>query len=232
MDYCFLNKIKLNMNDFTLIIDFDSTFVSVEGLVELSKICLRNNPHQKDIVKKIDIITQLGMEGKISFSESLNRRFALFKPTKCDIEQLIYLLNRKITPSVKRNRQFFQKYAKQIYIISGGFREWIEPVVEKFGILKSNILANELIFNVSNEVIGYDCKNILSQEKGKVKQVQHLNFHGIVYVLGDGFTDYEIKQAGLAAKFIVLTENIRRSEVVEKADREVKSFDEFFQIIF
>ena len=51
-----------------LIIDFDSTFVTVEALDELAKICLKENSQKEKILKKIQKTTKLGMEGKIDFS--------------------------------------------------------------------------------------------------------------------------------------------------------------------
>ena len=57
------------------IIDFDSTFIKVESLDELLEISEPGNKLKIDEVKKI---TNEGMEGKISFSESLSRRINLF----------------------------------------------------------------------------------------------------------------------------------------------------------
>lgn len=215
------------MEDTKLIIDFDSTFVSVEGLDELAKICLQDDPKKEEIVKEINKITDLGMEGRIGFSESLQQRLALFKPTLKDIDKLVELLRQKVTPSIEQNKKFFQDYADQIYIISGGFRRWIEPVTSDFGIPKENVLANEFIFNETGQFKGFNDEIFLSQLGGKPKQVQSMDLQGKVYVLGDGFTDYEIKQAGFADKFFVFTENVRRQEVVRRADQEVVSFDEF-----
>jgi D-3-phosphoglycerate dehydrogenase len=96
------------MNKRYFIIDFDSTFVSVETLDELAKIVLENNPHKEKIVKEISEITAAGMEGKITFPESLSKRLSLLPITKDAIEKLIALVSHKITPSVERNKEFFQ----------------------------------------------------------------------------------------------------------------------------
>ena len=53
------------------IIDFDSTFTQVEALDELARISLKNHPDREAIYKKIEDYTNLSMEGKLSFSESL-----------------------------------------------------------------------------------------------------------------------------------------------------------------
>src|SRR3712207_8128282 len=49
---------------------------------------------------------------------------------------------------------------------------------------------------------------------------------GEIYVIGDGYTDYKLKELGLVKKFIAFTENIERDIVVAKADQVVSSFDE------
>ena len=68
------------MNHF--IIDYDSTFIKVESLDELSKI---SNGDDETINNKISEITNLGMEGKISFSDSLRKRIELIECNKEDI---------------------------------------------------------------------------------------------------------------------------------------------------
>ena len=65
-----------------LVIDFDSTFVKCEALPELAEICLCDNPQKKLIKEEVEKITDLGMEGKITFPESLKRRLALLPLTK------------------------------------------------------------------------------------------------------------------------------------------------------
>ncbi len=49
-------------------------------------------------------------------------------------------------------------------------------------------------------------------------------------MIGDGYTDYEIKAAGLANKFYAFTENVERDQVTEKADHITPSFDEFLYL--
>lgn len=208
------------------IIDFDSTFIQVEALDELAKICLENDPEKKEKIKKIKEITRLGMEGKISFEKSLKSRIALLNITKKHIEKLVYLLKRKVTLSIKRNKDFFKQFKKNIYLVSGGFKEYILPVVKDYYLTEDNVLANQFIFN-KDQVVGFDEKNPLTKTKGKVKIVKNLNLKGKIYVVGDGYSDLEIKKYGLAENFTALIENIKRENVVKEADKVIYSFDEF-----
>ncbi len=208
------------------IIDFDSTLVTVEALDELAKIVLKNNAKKETVLEEIKRTTSLGMDGTISFPESLAKRLVLFQPNKEHIQKLITHLKKQITPSILSNKAFFKENAQCIYIISGGFKEYIYPVIKGFGIPEDHILANTFTFAKNGNVTGFDKTNPLSQEDGKVKQIRKLKLQGEVYVIGDGFTDYQIREKGQATKFFAFTENVKREIITEKADDIVKSFDE------
>lgn len=212
------------------IIDFDSTFIKGEGLDQFAEIVLKGNPKMGEIVQSIKRLTTMGMEGKISFEESLKRRLTLIKGTRKDIEKNVRLLKKNISASIRRNKDFFKTYKDQIYIISGGFKEFIMPVTKSFGIPESHVLANSFIFSKRGEIVGCEQKNPLAHSNGKVKMIKSLKLKGEIYVIGDGHTDYLIKKAGLATKFIAFTENISREAVIQKADYIAPNFDEFLYI--
>lgn len=210
------------------IIDFDSTFIKVESLDELAKISLNNS--KKDI-NKIEKITKMGMEGKISFKKSLAERIHLLKAKKKHIGILIKYLKKNISESFLRNKNFIKKHRNNIFIVSGGFFECIYPIVSDFGIKKSNIYANNFLFDKNENIIGLNKNNLLSNKKGKVFTVKKLNLEGKIFVIGDGYTDYEIKKAGYANSFCVFTENIKRKNIIDKSDFLLKSLDDFMKII-
>lgn len=213
-----------------IVIDFDSTFTKIEAFDLLAEISLKDHPEGEGRKKLIREITNQGMDGSISFRESLEKRVALLAPTKSHLLQLAERLKAQVSESFKRNREFFKKYADNIYVISNGFHMFIDPVVTEFGIKPENILANRFHFNEKGDVIGFDENNPLSANNGKVEQLKRLNLPGDVYVIGDGYTDYEIKHAGLANKFFAFTENIERENIMEKADHITPSLDEFLYL--
>lgn len=217
-------------NKISFIIDFDSTFIRLEALDELLFISLKKNPDKKNLMPQIEELTKLGMEGKILFSESLIKRVKLLKANRSDIEVLIKKLNNKISKSVIRNKKFFKKYGENIFIISGGFKEIISPIVRKFYIPEKNIFANTFKFDENGNITGFDKQNLLSQNNGKIKQLKKLELKGELYVIGDGYTDYELKEAGIAHKFFAFTENVEREIVASKADHITPSFDEFLYL--
>jgi D-3-phosphoglycerate dehydrogenase len=212
------------------IIDFDSTFTQVEALDELARISLKNHPDREEIYQKIEDLTNLAMEGKLSFSESLAGRVKLLNAKKSHLDLLVKHLKKKVSSSFTRNKAFFKKHADEVLIVSGGFKEFITPVVTPFHIKKKNIYANTFVFDADDNIVGYDEKNPLSQENGKVKLMKQMPLKGDIYGIGDGHSDFQLKESGMIKKFFAFTENIERKAVMEKADHVAASFDEFLYV--
>jgi len=212
------------------IIDFDSTFVSVEALDELCRIALKNSPDKKNRMEKFSSITNKAMSGKITFADSLEQRIKLLDAGKDDIDKAVKLISRKISKSVVRNKNFFRKFSDKIIIVSGGFKEIIVPIVERFGINATNVYANSFTFDKAGKITGFDKRNVLSGSNGKINQIKALKLKGTINVIGDGYTDYELKKAGIAHKFFAFTENIERKIVLEKADHIAPSIDEILYV--
>ena len=220
----------MEQKDINIIIDFDSTFVKLEGLEELAKISLNNNPLKDEIIEEIEQITNLGMSGDITFQESLKSRLNLFKPSMSDLEELIVLLKSNITKSIHSNKQFFIANSQRVYIISGGFNEWIYPVVKDSGILSTHILSNNFILKNDN-IIGINEANPLTRTGGKYLCVKNLKLTGVSVMIGDGYTDYEVKENGAVEKFIMFVENVRRPKVESVADYIAMNWDEVLKYI-
>ena len=212
------------------IIDFDSTFTQVEALDELARISLKKHPEKEEIYQKIEELTNLAMEGKMSFRESLSGRVRLLQANRDHLKELISLLKKKVSSSFSRNKTFFKKHTNSVLIVSGGFKEFIIPVVLPYHISKENIYANTFIFDSNDQIIGYDEKNPLSNEGGKVTLLKELNLQGEIYGIGDGHSDFQLKEFGMIKKFYAFTENIERKTVAEKADHVTPSFDEFLYV--
>ena len=211
-------------------IDFDSTFLKVEALEELAKIALKGKPDRDKVIEKIAEITNMGVDGKIEFNESLSRRLALISPKKEHLEKLIKRLKKRVSKSISRNKEFFERYRGRIYIVSNGFKEFIEPVVADYHIGPEHVLANNFRFDDAGNIIGFDETNPLAHSQGKSRSLEALKLDGEIFVIGDAYTDYEMKEAGIAHKFFAFTENVLRENILDKADHVTPSFDEFLYI--
>lgn len=212
--------------------DFDSTFVTVEALDELANIALAEAPDRAQRVAAIAEITADGMAGLIGFDESLAQRFAQISPSKAHFDALVSLLKSSVSPSFAANKAFFKENAENIYIVSGGFKDFIVPVVAEFGIGPSHVLANEFTWNSDGQTItGYDTSNPLAHNGGKIKAIQALNLSKNAHkiMVGDGMTDYAVRGVGLVDEFIAYTETVARKPVIEVADRVVDSLNSILQ---
>ncbi|MVM28947.1 phosphoglycerate dehydrogenase [Spirosoma sp. HMF4905] len=209
------------------IIDFDSTFTKVEALDVLGEISLIGRPDRDDVLNQIKAITDRGMSGEISFTESLVLRLGLLKAHRDQLPALVENLMGKISDSFQRNKEFLTENANNIYIVSNGFCEFIIPIVTSLGVRADHVFANTFVFDESGLIVGFDPKNPLSANGGKSQVIRNLKLDGEVYVIGDGYTDYEIRASGLANRFYAFTENVMRPRVVEKADHVAPSLDEF-----
>lgn len=210
----------------TLIFDFDSTFIQVEALDVLCEIVHGNSNQGEAILKQIQEITNLGMEGKMSLKESLQKRLDLLQANRDNLEELIKQLKLKISSSVTRNALFFKQNPEDIYIISNGFKEIIVPIVQEFGIKPENVLANSFVFDNEGKIISFDETEELCENQGKALKIKSLNLDGEVIMIGDGYTDYETIQHGVVSKFYAFTENVQRQVVLALAEKVAPSLDE------
>ena len=214
-----------------IIIDFDSTFITEESLDELAKYKLRDQPDSQTMLNKIKSLTNAGMNGDIPFKQSLDERMEVLNLNRSDINSVSKILSECVTPSFTKNKSFFIENNNKIMILSGGFKELIVPIVDDFGILSSNVFANDFIYNSSEQITGINQDNIMSKNGGKVKQSKLLSIHGTVHVIGDGYTDYEIKLDGPATHFFAFTENVERKNICELADLTLSNFDDYINIL-
>lgn len=216
---------------FSLIIDFDSTIIDLETLEFLASFSLQGNNQKHNIIQKISHYTDLAMNGDITFQESLEIRLKLMKIHKKHINETIRLLDDKIDKSFLKNIDFFKKHIDCTYIVSGGFKSIIEPTLLSSTNLNWNIFANEFKFDKNDNVIGVDSHNPLAFSKGKVELVKKLNLNNDIIIIGDGYTDYEVKKYGVAKYFLAYTAHAIRRNVIINADKTCKNFNEVIEFI-
>lgn len=214
------------MKEHNFIIDFDSTFVKVEAFDELCKLCYANENERSVILEQVKAITDRGMRGELSINESLGSRLLLLNARKKHLKPLIEILKGMVSESFIANKEFLRSNADSIFIVSNGFCEFILPVVLEYGIKAENVFANSFVFDEHENIIGFDVDNLLASAQGKVKLVSQLNLSGEILVIGDGYTDYEIREAGIASAFYAFVENVTRDNVVSKADFVANTLDD------
>ncbi|MBU1540174.1 MAG: phosphoglycerate dehydrogenase [Alphaproteobacteria bacterium] len=211
----------------TYVFDFDSTLVRIETLEALADIALAGAPDAAAIRSEVAALTDQAMAGDLPFGEALRRRLALLPLTRDHVAELAARILDEGTPSVRRNLRFFRENADRIVILSGGFREIIAPLAAHLHIPTKRVLCNDLVYDAEGRVAGVDAANPLSEAGGKPAVIRALGLPGPVVMIGDGWTDAEVKLGGAADRFHAFTEIVRRETVVAAADAEAPSMDEF-----
>ncbi|MEM7382195.1 MAG: phosphoglycerate dehydrogenase [Bacteroidota bacterium] len=209
------------------VFDFDSTLTRVEALDVLAEMTLQGKSNKDEVIHEIQKITNLGIDGDISFTESLERRIRLLKAHKSDLEGLVGELRQKISKSIESNKEFFEKFSNDIYVISCGFKEFIDPIVAEYNIPSDRVYANTFEFDNEGNIIGFDEANPLASHNGKIECLKQLDLDGEVQVIGDGYSDYVMREAGIAHKFFAYTENVHREKAANNADHVAPNLDEF-----
>ena len=194
------------------IFDFDSTLVSIETLDFLIGKTAKEN--QQEVEK----ITNMAMSGKLTFADSLRLRFEEIKLEKSDIDSLKNEICNYITDGfISGIKQLKSEF--DIYIISGGFLEIINPVAEKLGIAKENCFANNFIYE-GLKIVGFDQSNIMAQNGGKPKIVAQIltkKSFDKIFMIGDGYTDLEVSKANPDVTFCGFGEHAAREAVIKEA---------------
>ena len=109
-----------------LVFDFDSTIVALEGLDELARLALADDPDRARKVEAIEAITRDGMSGAIGIDESLRRRLAMLSIERKHVDAVVRLLKRRLSPSFRHHKAAVRRNANRIHVVSSGFREYVE----------------------------------------------------------------------------------------------------------
>ena len=218
---------KLPMKkDNCCIFDFDSTLVSIETLDFL----IEQSGVDAD---KIKTITDNAMGGKMSFSDSLKKRFESVDLDKSNIAAL----QNKISNFITNGIQDFLKDllpTHDFYIISGGFLEIIYPAAETLGISKENCFANEFIYE-GEKIIGFNDQNLLAKDGGKVKVAEENiikpNNYQNIFMIGDGYTDFEVSKSNPNITFCGFGGHVVRDLVKQEAEHFFYDFSQMLTFI-
>jgi D-3-phosphoglycerate dehydrogenase len=166
-------RIAADTQPVQLVFDFDSTVVALEGLDELARIALADDPQRERTVEAIEAITRDGMSGAIGIDVSLKRRLAMLTIRRAHVDAVVRLLKRKLSPSFRKHIAAVRRNADRIHVVSSGFREYVEPVCAELGIPPERIHCNDFTWK-GGVVSGYDASSLLAKPGGKARVVRAL----------------------------------------------------------
>lgn len=210
---------KISYHEIQIVcLDFDSTVINHEGIDELAR--------QKGCYSQVSEITRQAMEEGLSFKLSLEKRLNILKPSLNDIK--IYhnkiLVDQysigliKLIEKIKIDR-------KDIYIISGGFEQFILPYTDFLNIPRENVFCNNLIFDNKGNYQNFDSTRLTCESFGKVKVIESIKLKSNcknIMMIGDGTTDLETQPH--VHTFIGYGGNIERISIKNKIENLNNSF--------
>ena len=203
--------------------DVDSTVITEEGINVLA-----TSLGVGDAVSKL---TASAMGGTTLFQDALKERLDLIKPSIKNLENIQKKHPLQFTPRLEELIEILHKKRKNIYLVSGGFRQMINPIALQLGIPNSNIYANNLFFNEYGEYNGFDINELTSKDGGKAQVIQELiekYDYKCVVMIGDGVTDMQASPPAKA--FIGYGGIIEREKVKDGADWFITDFNEILSI--
>lgn len=201
----------------TLILDFDSTLITRESLEELLK---RARP---DLAAEIAAITAAGMDGRMSFRESMEKRLALARPTRAEVEALGREALGWITAGMEGALGAVEA---DVWLVSGGLTEAMLPVAAHLGIPAGRILATVAHWSAAGELVGVEVHDKPDQIRSRAGEMPKPRV-----LVGDGMTDYEPFREGLVDHFVAFTANVRRKPVVATGAPEAASAGALGQLL-
>lgn len=165
------------------------------------------------------------MGGQVLFQDALQERLQLIQPSIQDIERLLAAHPPRLTPGVAEVVERLQARGTHVYLVSGGFRQMINPVASRLKVPMHRIFANNLLFGPDGSYRGFDESEPTSRDGGKPAVIQSLkDRHGYspVVMIGDGATDMQARPP--ADTFIGFGGVVVREKVKQGADWFITDF--------
>lgn len=208
--------------------DFDSTLVSIETLDLLVEEHIKNDPEK---ISEIHKITTAGMNGNLPLFDSLTRRIKQVKIEKCEIDKFSKTILNFITPNIKEIITELQNKGHTIYILSGGFKDYMYLTAEALKIKNEHVFGNTFTYNNKGIVTGFSEQNPLCKNEGKAHIINQLNLKEKIIMVGDGYTDLEVFNQKSCDAFIGFGLHIKRDNIKDGAPHYAENINSFRRII-
>merc|ERR1719190_318193 len=118
------------------------------------------------------------------------------KPSYSDIESCHVKHPLQLTQGVADLISLLHKCKTDVYLVSGGFRQMIYPLVDILNIPRERVFANNILHDSEGKYAGFDRDEPTSRAGGKAVVVGKLKEefgYNPLFVIGDGATDMEAR---------------------------------------
>ena len=135
LDFAFI-PMPRKLSDFRLLVmDMDSTLITIETIDELADLVGRK--------AEVAAVTAQAMRGEIEYDESLRRRVAVLKGLPQSALDLLYTERVRLSPGAERMIEGVKRAGLKILLVSGGFTQVTEKLKARLGLdyVRANTLA-------------------------------------------------------------------------------------------
>jgi phosphoserine phosphatase len=199
--------------------DVDSTVIVDEGIDVLAA--------HLGAGAQVAELTASAMGGGVPFEVALRQRLDIIRPSRAAVADCLRRHPPRLTPGISELIHRLSGRGVHVYLVSGGFRQMIEPVAKAVGVPSERIYANLLRFNSDGSFNGHDPQQPTATSGGKAKVLAALKarfgYRPLVMV-GDGATDLEARPP--ADLMIGFGGVVVREKVQQGADWFVTDFKE------
>jgi phosphoserine phosphatase len=195
IDYGFVPEGKTLADFGLLVMDMDSTLISIECIDEIADM--------QGLKPQVARITEEAMRGEIDFAESLRRRVALLEGLDEGALQRVYDERLKLNPGAEFMLQQLKSHGIKTLLVSGGFLFFTERLKPRLGLDYTHANTLEI---VNGRLTGLVLGEILDAQGKADWLVKIRDELGLkpeqVIAMGDGANDLKMMaQAGVSIAY-------------------------------
>lgn len=195
LDYAFV-PVARKLSDFRLLVmDMDSTLITIETIDELADLVGRK--------AEVAAVTAQAMRGEIEYDESLRRRVAVLKDLPESALDRLYTERVRLSPGAERLLEAVRKAGLETLLVSGGFTHVTEKLKARLDLdyVRANTLGVEnarFTGELVGGIVNADVKReALISARGRIGAAKDQ-----IIAMGDGANDLKfMSEAGVSIAY-------------------------------
>lgn len=199
----------------TIVFDFDSTLIRVEIL----DVILAGRLVDPALREELGRLNREGMEGTRTFASSLSARLRLARPTREEMTSFGEDAWQYLTDGMEQLVRELRTVGHEVWIVSGAAREVVLPLAERLGVPPERVRALEYRWGERGELLGIAEGDPLLEGKWLAVEDVAEGWTRPRIAVGDGITDFALREHGCVELFVAYAEHARRDPVLQRCDR-------------